>query len=123
MRILVCGDRHMEMNHRNLKWVEDVLFHTKFHIDDGDLVIQGECEGADRIAKHVCMSKGVPVCGFPAPWDFYGRSAGILRNKWMLNFGKPDLVIAFHKNIADSRGTKDMVERARAAGVKVEIVS
>jgi hypothetical protein len=39
----------------------------------------------------------------------------------MLDEGKPDLVLAFHENIDESKGTRDMVHRARGAGVKVVI--
>jgi hypothetical protein len=34
----------------------------------------------------------------------------------MLEDGQPDLVLAFHSSIEESKGTKDMVKRARAAG-------
>lgn len=122
MRVLVCGDRHMKMNHANIKWVEDVLFH-KYHLDDDDLVIQGECEGADRIAKHVCLMRGTPMCGFPAPWDYYGKSAGAIRNRWMKKFAKPELVIAFHKDLSRSKGTADMIKIAQGAGIDVDIIS
>ena len=35
---------------------------------------------------------------------------------------KPDLVTAFHPDFRESRGTADMVRRARKAGVMVEVV-
>jgi hypothetical protein len=60
---------------------------------------------------------------YPAQWHKYGRAAGPIRNQQMLAEGKPDLVLAFHDDIDGSRGTKDMVNRARRAGVKVEVIS
>jgi len=35
----------------------------------------------------------------------------------MLDQGRPDIVLAFHTNINQSKGTKDMVERAKKAGI------
>ena len=114
----------MEMNHENIEKVDDYLMlHDDFVLTTEDLVVQGGCNGADRIAEHVCNSKGIPVCGFKAPWNYYGHSAGPIRNGWMLDFIKPDLVIAFHPDLSKSRGTANMIEQAEKAGVKVEIVS
>lgn len=61
--------------------------------------------------------------GFPADWKRYGKAAGPIRNQQMIDEGKPDLVLAFHENINESRGTKDMVARARGIGIKVIIIT
>lgn len=37
--------------------------------------------------------------------------------------GQPDLVLAFHDNLSESKGTRDMVQRAKRAGVPVYLVS
>jgi len=34
---------------------------------------------------------------------------------------KPDLVIAFHPNLAESKGTKDCVNEAKRRGIPVEV--
>ena len=52
------------------------------------------------------------VIKFPAEWDKYGKAAGVLRNQQMLDEGYPDLVVYFHKDLENSKGTKDMVTRA-----------
>jgi hypothetical protein len=36
---------------------------------------------------------------------------------------KPDLVLAFHADLAHSKGTKHMVGIARKAGIPVEIIT
>lgn len=78
---------------------------------------------------------------FPADWDNCGPEckpmhhrtrpdgsaycplAGFRRNQQMLDEGKPDLVVAFvDKPIGRSRGTHDMVQRARNAGLPVYVV-
>ncbi len=52
---------------------------------------------------------------YPAQWEKYGRRAGYLRNKQMLEEGKPELVIAFPGGV----GTRMMVQLAKTAGVEV----
>ena len=87
-----------------------------------DCLVEGGAPGADTISGVCADMRGIPHCTFRANWMFYGRAAGLIRNGWMLRFGRPDRVVAFHSNIAASKGTADMVARARRAGVKVEVV-
>lgn len=41
----------------------------------------------------------------------------------MLDEGKPDYVLAFHNDIFNSKGTKDMLNRAKKAGVPCTLVT
>ena len=34
----------------------------------------------------------------------------------------PHLVVAFHRDISKSKGTKDMVKQAEKAGIKVQVI-
>lgn len=86
------------------------------------IVVEGECEGADVIARNVALNTlDLAVMPFPAPWTRYGKAAGPIRNGQMLKDGLADAVIAFHADIAKSRGTADMVAQARKAGRPVWI--
>lgn len=115
MRVLVCGDR----NWTDYRLLSDTL---DGFIGDISCIIEGECRGADRMARDWALRAGVRVLRFPAGWERYGKAAGVIRNQQMLEQGKPDLVVAFHNDIEHSRGTRDMVYRARIAGVKVMII-
>src|SRR5574338_573587 len=93
---------------------------------DVDVLIEGCARGADRMAEDWSLDmscSGAPQIRenihYPAEWDKYGRSAGPIRNMKMLDEGRPDFVVAFHDNLADSKGTRHMVEIADAAGVPV----
>ena len=112
--MLICGDRNWQK--RGI--IRRILLQTK-----PSCVIQGEARGADTIAKQEAMNFGIPVMGFPAQWDYYGRKAGPIRNSWMLEFGMPDRVIAFHADIENSKGTKDMVTRAGKAGIPTSVIT
>lgn len=111
-RILVCGDRNWSDSDK----IKTVL--TEFPSNDS-VVIHGGCRGADTIAGNVAKEYGMNVVVFQAEWGKYGRGAGPIRNKKMLDEGKPDIVIAFHSDISSSKGTKNMIEQARKKGVEV----
>lgn len=66
---------------------------------------------------------GMEVLPFPAEWDKYHKGAGPIRNEQMINEGLPTHVYAFHDHLDQSRGTKDMIERAESAGIPVTIFS
>jgi len=87
----------------------------------GTTIIQGDARGADLIAKSVARAQGCPVESYPADWTRYGRAAGPIRNKQMLDEGKPDLVLAFSQHLAFSKGTANMVGQARQRGIEVKV--
>lgn len=110
-RVLVCGGRGFSGSH--------VIFSELDKLKSVDLVIHGGASGADRIAGKWAEARGIPCMCFPAPWRHYGNHAGPIRNGWMLDLGKPDLVMAF----PGGRGTADMVRRAEEHGVPVVKIS
>lgn len=114
MKVIVCGDR----NWRDADLICDRL--SKLPKDT--IVIQGGANGADFWGKYIAERLGLEVKSFLPNWGQYGKAAGPIRNRRMLQ-EKPDLVLAFHDSLKDSKGTKDMVNAARKAGVTVEIIS
>ena len=98
-------------------------------ISDYDLVIEGGATGVDAMAGEAAQRHGKKLIVMPADWDTHGRAAGPKRNQRMLNGllklrdvdGYEIAVLAFHDDLEHSRGTGDMVRRARAAGVRVEV--
>jgi YspA, cpYpsA-related SLOG family len=120
MRVLVCGDRN---------WVDPAPIRRELRKlkrasrKEPLVVIEGAARGADNIAGAIALSMGCEVEAYPAKWEEYGRAAGPIRNKEMLVKGKPDLVIAFHPNIEESKGTANMVSQAQKAGIPTEVYS
>jgi hypothetical protein len=116
MKILVCGDR---------EWGSYTAVGREldtFMPWAGSLVvIHGGCRGADSMAGMWAKENGVPVMVFEADWGKHGKAAGPIRNRQMLNEGEPDYVLAFHRDLNKSKGTKDMVMAACAAGIPVRI--
>lgn len=50
-------------------------------------------------------------------------ASGPIRNSQMLKEGKPDRIIAFHDHIDQSKGTTDMLMKAKAARLPWEVIS
>ncbi len=85
------------------------------------MIIHGGAPGADMTADRIARKRGHTVIEVKANWDLYGDAAGPIRNQKMLDDWNPDKVTAFHEDIVNSKGTKDMIERARKAFVPVEV--
>jgi hypothetical protein len=114
MRLLITGDRNWS-NDQIIGAVLASLAH-----DYPDLVlIEGGANGADILSADIARYLGIKVLEFQAEWHKYGRGAGPIRNQQMLDEGKPTAVMAFHPSLKISRGTLDMVKRARRANLPV----
>ena len=115
MRVLVCGGR----DYANYEHVWTALS----RLPKGTTIVHGAARGADSLAAHAAKMRKIPVLAFPADWDRYKRAAGPIRNHLMLIEGKPNVVLAFHKDLDSSKGTKDMVTKAIAAGIPVRLIT
>lgn len=116
MRVLVCGSRDWKKRGP----IQLVLRGMIVEIDT--VVIHGAAPGADSIAHMVAEELRFDCDPYPADWDTHGKKAGPIRNQQMLDEGKPDVVFAFvTRPLAESRGTADMVRRAKKAGVPVYV--
>jgi len=114
MKVIICGGRN---------WDDDKPIRRELlNLPSDTLVIQGEAYGADTIAKNIALEIGLEVVGWPAAWHKYGKSAGMKRNLRMLDM-KPDLVLAFHRDIKNSKGTKNMVNIAKKENIEVRIIT
>lgn len=114
MKVLVCGDRN---------WTDrEAIWWALYGFPKDTVIISGGCSGADTFADEIAQEFGLVSEIYLADWKGAGKAAGPLRNKTMLEVGEPDLVIAFHNDITNSKGTKDMAHRARVAGVPVIVI-
>lgn len=110
MRILVCGGR----DYQDQDCVGDSLERLR-RAGLISLLIHGDASGADRLASQWARGAGVDQVSYPANWRAHGRAAGPMRNRRMLHHGRPQAVVAF----PGGRGTADMVEVARQAGLLI----
>lgn len=121
MRVLVCGGRdftdyltvYRELN----RLAADSL--TRLEIIEGGQRTKNEhgqiIGGADYWAHVWAIARGFKCRTFKADWNKYGKAAGPIRNKQMIEEGKPQRVIAF----PGGKGTANMISQAEAHGISV----
>lgn len=109
MKVIVCGGRTYRDREHLFSWLDK--FHAKNPIT---LLIEGGARGADRLAWEWAEERNIAWVEKKADWDLYGKFAGPIRNKAMLEVN-PDAVIAF----PGGTGTADMIRQAKAADVKI----
>lgn len=105
--VIVTGGR----NYDDIQKVFEVL-----DSEAPEKVIQGGAKGADDIAVQWCMERGVECQTYNADWDTYGRAAGPIRNRQMLEENKNAKVFAFPGGI----GTANCVKIAKELGMTVK---
>lgn len=126
-RVLVCGGRDFEdedLVHRVLDRYDDeqntirLVIHGNGGRWKNDLDMYGQPipkSGADLWAGTWANIRGCPCMILPAAWRGLSVSAGPVRNGWMLEFGAPDLCIAF----PGGRGTANMIKRCDRTRIEV----
>ena len=123
-RILVTGGR----KYSNKEFVHKIL--NNFLAKGPFILIHGDADGLDTLAKEWAIENNVEQIPYPALWkDFtqtpcnikygqfgkYNCLAGFNRNEQMLKEGKPNLCLAF----PGGKGTADMKKRCKKANVLV----
>lgn len=115
MTVIVCGSR--EATHAQWPRISDRLI----RLERGTVIVHGDCRGVDEMVEKFARAIGLVTKPYPVSneeWRRLGPSAGPRRNQRMLDENPVNLVIAFPAK--ESRGTKDMIRRARRAGIPVE---
>lgn len=77
-------------------------------------VVTGGATGTDDAAIEWAVVNWCDFEEYPADWERHGKSAGSIRNQYMLYYEQPDVVVAF----PGGPGTRDMVRKAKRAGVQ-----
>ena len=72
-------------------------------------ILSGHCKGTDLMAERYAKEKGFALEIYPADWKKYGKAAGPIRNRQMVE--NADTVIAFVSKTAS--GTKNLIENAK----------
>lgn len=109
MRVVVTGGRNY-----SLKWIVFAALDASGATE----IVHGGARGADALADEWARSRGIPVRVYEADWKSYGRSAGPIRNSYMLTDSNPDCVVAF----PGGPGTKNLVDKAKSLGIPVRLV-
>lgn len=115
-RLIICGGRDFsdydlftEKLNRLMAYYENIL------------IISGHASGADTFAEQYAGEHNIPIKVFRAEWKKYGRAAGPIRNRSMLEFAKEGTPVVAAFWDGKSRGTGNMINMAKTAGVECHI--
>ena len=117
LRILVCGGRHFDDYVLLEKTINGVIAESGC---EGIEIVSGHCVGADRLGEIYAEKHNAQVKIFPAEWEKYGKRAGPMRNKQMVDYisgFENKIVIAFVS--ANTKGTRNTITLAQKANIQV----
>lgn len=116
-RFVISGARDSypsrQMADKVLAWAEGIS-------DGAQELVHGCAQGVDTFVSFVAEERGWPIHYVEPEWDKYGKVAGPMRNKKMLE-GHCDchkstyevrMLLAFHDNLKRSKGTMDAIAQA-----------
>jgi hypothetical protein len=117
VRILITGERHWRCDNLAAQIMNRLLVRYGPEL----VVVHGGAPGIDQSFQVACQTLGVTVEPHLADWKGLGNIAGSKRNQEMVAAGS-DLCIALHRSIGTSKGTRDCVRQALAAGTPVWLI-
>jgi hypothetical protein len=115
-RVIVAGSR----TYTDYSRLCATLDHLLSLRTDEIIIISGCARGADTLGERYAAEHNHAVVRFPAQWELLGKRAGSARNQQMLDEGQAHALVAFP--LGASIGTRDMIRRARAAGISVRVI-
>lgn len=81
-------------------------------------IVSGGAKGIDSLAAFYAKQNNIPLTVVYPDWDRYGKSAGYLRNKDMVENYDVEALIAITNG---SKGTGHTINLAKAAGLQYKI--
>ena len=118
MKIIIAGSRSL-----NPEGISALLFGListsidKFGKSPTEIV-SGGARGADKFGESWARANNIKIKQFLPDWDFYGKSAGFIRNQKMADYADALVVLWDGK----SRGTKHMMDCMKKIGKPVGVI-
>lgn len=117
-RIVIAGNRGFEDYSLLEEKLDEIL---EAELEPVELV-SGHAKGADLLAERYAEENDVPIHVIKPVWKTYGRAAGPIRNRQMLDYAREatPLVVAFWDG--KSKGTKNTIDTASSLKIPVKVV-
>lgn len=115
-KVIIAGTRDFTDYELLCKKCDTILSSKK--MDYNIIIVSGTARGADRLGERYARERGYRIERYPADWDRDGNSAGPIRNAKMAD--NAHALIAFWDG--RSRGTKNMIDTAKAKGLMVRTI-
>ena len=115
-RLLITGSRYFNDAALMYAAISDAVSTLRGFGFTRIVLVHGGARGADTLAAQIGRSIGLEIEAHPARWDVFGRAAGPVRNREMVELGA-DLVLAFP--VGESQGTRGCMQLAQEKGCAV----
>lgn len=112
IKLLICGSRNFNNYEVLKKSILSLGLSMKYV-----MILSGAARGADTLAIQFAEELGLQYKLFPALWEKYGRSAGMIRNSQMIELATATVAFWDGKSV----GTKDAIEKTKQAGKLVYV--
>lgn len=117
MKLIVAGTRTVRDPRVVERAIAEALASWGLPLSAVEEIVSGGARGVDRLGEQFAARRGVRVRVFEADWQGRGIAAGPLRNAKMAEHA--DALVAVWDGA--SRGTADMIAKARARGLRVHV--
>lgn len=117
-RILIAGGRDFADYEMLSSVVSEFL---SGHVGDVEIV-SGHAKGADALGERYATEHGIPLVVMKAEWGKYGKAAGVIRNRQMLDYISLATPAVFAFWDGKSHGTKHTIETSRKMGIEPTVI-
>lgn len=105
MKLMVCGSRSITDTTWVFEQIDNLIKEKSINLSDL-ILVDGGAKGVDTYAAHWANSKQVQIEWYRPDWAHYGRGAGIVRNKLMVQAS--DFCLILWDGV--SKGTKNDID-------------
>ena len=112
MKIAIIGSRTFNDYELVCKTIKELKLETMTYM------VSGGAKGADSLGEQYAKEHNIPCKIFKPDWNTYGKSAGFVRNKDIIN--ACDIVVAFWDG--KTKGTEHSIMLAKRSNKIVHII-
>jgi hypothetical protein len=113
MKVVIAGCRDYADYNEAKCFIDECLL----NINEDIVILSGCANGADKLGERYAVENNLGIERYPAQWERFGRAAGPIRNKTMVE--NSDLIICFWDS--KSRGTKSLLSLAEKYNKTIKI--
>ncbi|MCQ2591305.1 MAG: DUF2493 domain-containing protein [Treponema sp.] len=117
MKLMVCGSRSIVDSTFVFNQIEALI--AEENVNKNELIIiDGGAKGVDSYAAHWANANNIQIEWYRPDWAHYGRGAGVVRNKLMVE--ACDFCLILWDGV--SKGTKNDIELCQKLSKKYKVI-